>query len=300
MLWILAITSAYFCFALASLGDRIVLSGPSRPKSYTFFVGILSAAVILLIPFIGINVPQGLLWLWIILAALFNILGIYSMFTALDDFDVSKIVPTVGALQPIFVVIFSLLIWGGYAMKENQIIAFAILLLGSVLISIEKNYRVTRRSLKLSFFAALFFSLEMIFAKIAYLDINFWDGFIWMKIFGFVFVVGFLFNKTFRSDVFKIDQKLDKKNSIIFFLAQGFGGLANILQGWAISLVPLAYLGIMNAMKGLQYIFLFIFVLIISIIVPKLLNEKTSKRIIVQRIIAIILIIIGLSILYFL
>jgi drug/metabolite transporter (DMT)-like permease len=298
MLWILAITSAYLCFALASLGDRIVLSGPSRPRSYTFFVGILSAAVILLIPFIGINVPQGIMWLWIILAALFNILGIYSMFTALDDFDVSKIVPTVGALQPIFVVVFSLLIWGGDAMKGSQVFAFAILLLGSVLISIEKNYRVTRRSLKLSFFAALFFSLEMIFAKTAYLDIAFWDGFIWMKIFGFVFVMGFLFNKTFRSDVFKIDQRLSKKNSIIFFLAQGFGGLANVLQGWAISLVPLAYLGIMNAMKGLQYVFLFIFALIVSATLPKLLNEKISKAIVIQRIVAIILIAIGLGVLF--
>jgi len=298
MLWILAITSAYLCFALASLGDRIVLSGPSRPRSYTFFVGILSAAVILLIPFIGINVPQGIMWLWIILAALFNILGIYSMFTALDDFDVSKIVPTVGALQPIFVVVFSLLIWGGDAMKGSQVFAFAILLLGSVLISIEKNYRVTRRSLKLSFFAALFFSLEMIFAKTAYLDIAFWDGFIWMKIFGFVFVMGFLFNKTFRSDVFKIDQRLSKKNSIIFFLAQGFGGLANVLQGWAISLVPLAYLGIMNAMKGLQYVFLFIFALIVSATLPKLLNEKISKAIVMQRIVAIILIAIGLGVLF--
>lgn len=298
MLWILVITLAYLCFALSSLGDRIILSGHSRPNSYTFFVGILSAAVILLIPFIGISVPQGILWLWIILAALFNILGIYTMFSALNVFDVSKIIPTIGALQPIFVVIFSFLILGEDAMESRQIFAFIILLLGSVLISIEKNYRVTRRSLKLSFFAALFFSLEMIFAKIVYLDLAFSDGFIWMKIFGLVFVMSFLFNKTFRRDIFKVDQKLDKKNSIIFFLGQGFGGLANILQGWAISLVPLAYLGIMNAMKGLQYVFLFIFALIISAVFPKLLNEKTSKTIIIQRIIAIILIVIGLLVLF--
>jgi drug/metabolite transporter (DMT)-like permease len=298
MLWILVITLAYLCFALSSLGDRIILSGHSRPNSYTFFVGILSAAVILLIPFIGISVPQGILWLWIILAALFNILGIYTMFSALNVFDVSKIIPTIRALQPIFVVIFSFLILGEDAMGSRQILAFVILLLGSVLISIEKNYRVTRRSLKLSFFAALFFSLEMIFAKIVYLDLAFSDGFIWMKIFGLVFVMSFLFNKTFRRDIFKVDQKLDKKNSIIFFLGQGFGGLANILQGWAISLVPLAYLGIMNAMKGLQYVFLFIFALIISAAFPKLLNEKTSKTIIIQRIIAIILIVIGLLVLF--
>jgi len=298
MLWILVITLAYLCFALSSLGDRIILSGHSRPNSYTFFVGILSAAVILLIPFIGISVPQGILWLWIILAALFNILGIYTMFSALNVFDVSKIIPTIGALQPIFVVIFSFLILGEDTMESKQIFAFIILLLGSVLISIEKNYRVTKRSLKLSFFAALFFSLEMIFAKIVYLDLAFSDGFIWMKIFGLVFVMSFLFNKTFRRDIFKVDQKLDKKNSIIFFLGQGFGGLANILQGWAISLVPLAYLGIMNAMKGLQYVFLFIFALIISAVFPKLLNEKTSKTIIIQRIIAIILIVIGLLVLF--
>ncbi len=298
MLWLIAITLAYLCFALASLGDKIVLAGPPQPKSYTFFVGLFSALVVFLIPFIGISVPQGILWLWIILASLSNILGIYFMFTALENFDVSKIVPTIGALQPIFVVIFSLLVWGGSAMGARQIIAFAVLLLGSVLISVEKDYRITRRSLQLSSLAALFFALEMIFAKIVYLDLAFWDGFIWMKIFGFVFVIGLLFDKTFRKDLFSANEGLNRKTGAVFLLTQGFGGLANILQAWAVSLVPLAYLGIMNAMKGLQYVFLFIFVIIVSTFLPNLMKEKLSKAIIIRRIIAIILIITGLSFLF--
>ena len=297
MIWLIAIIFSYFFFALASLGDKVVLSGSSEPKSYTFFVGIFSILAVLMIPFISFSIPQGLVWIWIILGAFFYVLGLYYFFDAIEKFDVSKILPTVGAIQPIFIALVSFLFWGGEVMKGSEIIAFIILLIGSILISIEKNYKLTKASLKVSLLASLFFSLDVIFSKLVFVEISFWEGFIWIKIVSFIFVLTLLFDKSFRKEIFKTERKISKKTSAIFLSAQVFGGLATVLQSWAIALVPIAYLAIMNAMKGIQYVFLFIMVILVSFFFPKILKENISKKVIIQRVIAIILIVIGFAVL---
>ena len=87
------------------MGDKLVLAGKPKPKSYTFYVGIFSVFVILLIPFVKFSVPSGTGFMWIALDALVHVVGLYTMFVALEKFDVSKVVATIGATQPIFIFI---------------------------------------------------------------------------------------------------------------------------------------------------------------------------------------------------
>jgi len=65
------------------------------------------------------------------------------------------------------------------------------------------------------------------------------------------------------------------------------GAGAFILQNWAIALAGLAYLSIINALQGVQYVFLFI-------LTGLILKEGLSKKVILQKFFAIILIGIGL------
>jgi drug/metabolite transporter (DMT)-like permease len=297
MLWLVVITFSYLCFALASLGDKIVLAGPSKPKSYTFFVGILSLLAVFIIPFVEFGFPSGIGLAWIILEAIVYVAGLYAMFYALENYDVSKIMPTIGATQPVVIAILSVFFWGYQTIEGNEILAFIILLTGSVLISIDKNPKVTKKSLQISLITAVLFSLDFIFSKFVYTEMAFWQGFIWMRIFSFILVLVFLLDKGFRKEMKEDNKGLSKKTGFLFIITQIFGGLANILQSWAIYLVPVAYLAIMNSMKGIQYIFLFILVVLISSFSPKVLKEETSKRIIIQKIISILLIGLGLAIL---
>ena len=69
------------------------------------------------------------------------------------------------------------------------------------------------------------------------------------------------------------------------------------MQAFAISLAPVAFLAIVNSMRGIQYIFLFIITLFISYFYPKILEEEISRKIFFQKIISIILIAVGLIIL---
>jgi hypothetical protein len=297
MIWLTAIIFSYLFFALASLGDKIVLAGPSKPKSYTFFVGLLSLVSVVIIPFVDFGFPSGIGLGYIILEAIVYVAGLYAMFYALDKFDVSKVISVIGATQPVVIALLSVLYWGYQEIKGNEVLAFIILLTGSVLISIDKNLKIDRKALAMSLITAILFSLDFIFTKFVYMEMSFWQGFIWMRIFSFIFVLVFLFDRGFRKELKEDNSGFSKKTGLLFITAQIFGGLANILQSLAISLVPITYLAIMNSMKGLQYVFLFILVVLFSIFLPKVLKEELSKRIIIQKIISILLIGLGLAIL---
>lgn len=297
MFWLVAIILSYLSFALASLGDKIVLAGPSKPKSYTFFVGILSLFSVFIIPFVEFGFPSGIGLAFIVLEAIVYVAGLYAMFYALENFDVSKVMPTIGATQPVIIAILSVFFWGYQKLEGNEILAFIILLTGSVLISIDKNPKITKKSLEISLIASFLFSLDFIYSKFVFTEMSFWQGFIWMRIFSFIFVLIFLFDKGFRKEMEEENSGFNKKTGIVFIVAQIFGGLANILQSWAIFLVPVSYLAIMNSMKGIQYVFLFVLVVLISSFLPKVLKEEINNKIIIQKIVSILLIGLGLAIL---
>lgn len=297
LMWLVVIILAYLFFGLASLGDKLVLTGKPKPKSYTFYVGVFGIFVILFIPFIKFGFPNNAGLTWIILDAIVRILGMYTMYTALERFDVSKVVATIGATQPIFIFILTWVFWGAQTMPLMDILAFVILLTGSIIISIDKNLKITRDYLKITIFSSVMFSSDYIFAKLVFQNQSFLQGVVWTGIFIFLFVFVFLLTKKSRKEIFAKKMVLNKKTEKSFLFAQLSGGLANFLQSYAIYLAPVAFLATVNSLRGIQYVFLFIMTLFISLFFPKILKEKVSKSIIFQKVISIVLIAIGLAIL---
>ncbi len=297
MLWLPIIILSYLFFSLASLGDKLILKGGAKPKLYAFYVGIFGGLIVVLIPFIKFNLPDSAVLVWIILEAVAFIFGVYTMFLALEKFDASKVIPVIGAVQPILILIFTLVIFGSEVMNEKNILAFLVLLLASIIISVEKKPQITMNFLKLTMISALMFSLDYIFSKIVFLNIPFLEGLIWTRIFIFLFVLTFLFSRNFRKQAFKKQVVLNKKTGALFLLTQTAGGLAIFLQSFAISLAPIAYLAIVNSLRGIQYVFLFLATTFLSYFYPKVLKEKISRKLVAQKIISIALIVLGLVIL---
>ncbi|MCX6720655.1 MAG: EamA family transporter [Candidatus Staskawiczbacteria bacterium] len=297
ILWLLIAILAYLFFGLASFGDKLVLAGKPKPNSYTFYVGALGLFVVLLIPFVSLRLPNQQELIWVILDAIVHVAGLYTMFVALEKFEVSKVVSTIGATQPIFIFIFTCFFWGPQIIPAMDILAFVLLFLGSVVISFEKTPQITISYLKVTIFSSLMFSLDYIFSKFVFLGQSFLPGVIWIRIFVFLFVLVLLISKKSRQDIFCHQLVSDKKTQISFFCAQAFGGIANFLQSLAISLAPIIFLATVNSLRGIQYVFLFIITLFFSYFFPRVLKEELSKRIIIQKVVSIILIVAGLAIL---
>ena len=182
-------------------------------------------------------------------------------------------------------------------MPIMDILAFTVLLAGSIIISFEKNLRITADYLKITIFSSLMFSLDYIFAKLVFLNMQFLQGIVWMGIFVFLFVLVFLFTEKSRKEIFAKTTVLSRKTQAFFLFAQACGGLATLLQSFAIYLAPVAFLAIINSLRGIQYIFLFLMTLLVSVFLPKVLKEELSKKIIIRKTVSVALIALGLAIL---
>jgi len=299
MSWLLVAISAYFLFATVSLVDKYLLAGPlPNPKVYAFYVGILGLLVLFLVPFVGFYYPGPFEVSLAFLSGAFFIFGLFWLYKAIRTFEVSRIIPAVGGTLPIFsfslIYIFSK---GGEIFKIGEFSAFILLILGSILITYEKAKKISLESLKISVIAAFFLALSFVLAKYVYMVQPFWSGYIWIRIGGFLMAMSFLFAQEVRNELSKVKMNFPKKTAAIFLSNQAAGASANILQNLAIALAPLVGVAIINALQGVQYVFLLMFATLLSLKFPQILKEEIFREMIFQKIIAILLIGAGLILL---
>ncbi len=298
MLWLIIIIAAYFLFAIAVLGDKYLLAGAPNPKSYSFYVGVLGGLVLILIPFVGFSIPAFYQVLFCFLAGAMFIFALLGMFEGLERFEASRIIPAIGGILPLFTFLLVYFFSGREEILGSwRLLAFLLLLLGSVLVSIKPGKRISFASFKISAVTAFLFALFFVLTKYVYIMLPFWTGFIWIRIGAFLTALFFIFTKEVRREIFARKFTFSKKTGTFFILNQGIGTGAFILQNWAIALAGLAYLSVINALQGVQYVFLFIFMIFLSLKFPKILKEEISKRIIFQKFLAILLITSGLIVL---
>jgi len=300
MLWLIITILAYFLFALVALGDKYLLSGPPNPKSYSFYVGILGILSLVLIPFVDFSVPETPQVILALIAGGIFIFALFGLYTGLENFEASRIVPAIGGLLPIFTFTLVFLFFSREeSLSFQEIITFVLLILGSVFITLEKGKRITLKSFQISALTAFLFAIAFVLTKYVYSVQSFWSGFILMRIGGFFTALCFIFTKEMKEEIFKRKITFRRKTGAIFLFNQAVGAGAFVLQNWAIALAGLTYLAVINALQGIQYVFLLILTILFSLKSPKILKEKLSKEIIIQKIIAILLIGGGLTLLAF-
>lgn len=300
MSWLIVAISAYLILAVVFLVDKYLLTTSiPNPKVYAFYIGTLGILVLLLIPFIDFYVPEISQIALSFLAGAIFIYALFWFYKALRFFEASRVVPAVGGMVPLFtfglVYLFSL---GKETLSFSEGLAFILLVFGSIFITLGKEKLITLKSFKISAIAAFLFSLAFVLSKYVYMAQPFLNGFIWRSIGGFLMAMCFfIIFSEIRTEVFKKREKFSKKTATIFIANQAAGGGAAILQNWAIALAPLSYIAFINALQGIQYVFLLIFSLLLSLKFPKIIKEEISKKILFQKITAILLIGAGLAIL---
>jgi drug/metabolite transporter (DMT)-like permease len=298
MFWLIIAILAYLLFAVSSLGDEYLLNGPPNPKTYAFYVGILGIVFIFLIPFVGFSVPALPQAALAVLAGAFLILANFSYYTALDQFEISRVSPAIGGFLPIFT--FSIICFlpgAGQSLGFLKILAFILLILGGVLITLERGKSLSSKSLKIAALSAFLFAIAFVLAKYVYIGQSFWSGFIWMRIGGFLVALFFLFSRPVRDEILRKRPGFQKKSGILFLGNQLFGGSAFLMQNWAVALAPLSMLPFINALEGVKYVFIVGLTFLFSAKLPVILKERISREIIFQKIAAILLIVAGLAIL---
>jgi len=244
-MWLAIAILAYLLFALVSLGDKYLLKGPLNPKIYTFYVGTLGISALLLAPFVDFSIPGTLGILFCLLAGAMYVFAILGVYEGLERFEASRIIPAIGGFMPLFIFgLIYLFSGGGEVLGFKEIIAFILLIFGSIFVTWDQSKKVSFKSLQISAVSAFLFALCFILTKYVYLMLPFWTGFIWIRISAFLVALFFILFKEVRKEIFSKKSSFSKKTSAFFLFNLGMGAGAFILQNWAIALAGLAYLSI--------------------------------------------------------
>lgn len=302
MLWLAITVLAYFILAVVFLVDKyLLINAIANPKVYAFLIGMAGLLVIVLIPFVNFYIPSPVQVVLSFSAGASFVLALLWFYKGLKDFAVSQVVPVIGAFNPLITFgLIYLLSPNKWTLSFYEIFSFILLIGGSILMTVEKEKSVTRLSLKISVIASFFFALSFVLTKYVYLAQPFLNGLIWTRIGGALMALMlFVIWPEIRQEIFKQKNNFEKRPFGVLLLNQTAGAAAGLLQNWAIALAPLIFLAFINALQGLQYVFLLLFSIFLSFKFPRILKEFISRKIIIQRVVAILLIGLGLILLSF-
>jgi len=320
MAWLFVAISSYFINAGVYVADKFLLSKKIHSSiTYAFYVGIWSIFNFVLLIF-SPWYPSASEFFIDIFAGILFLATLVFWYKALHQSEATRVVPMVGALVPIFSFILSF-IFLGETFNKNQLLAFAILIAGGVIISVkqtklyvfkkvkdrienilEKTFgdvsaelRPTRRLIINSFISAFFFAVYYVLIKYIYMNQPFVGSFVWSRLGTFIGVIFILLIPDWRKAI-KENRAYARapKNLSFFLLVRLLAAAAFIMLNWAISLGNVA---MVNALQGTQYIFLILLVLMLSARFPRILSEELGRGVLIQKMVGVILVSLGLWVL---
>ncbi len=233
----------------------------------------------------------------VLLASVVYILATLFYFKALEKNDASIIV-VMFQMIPVFSYILALILF-----KENltahQIIGSIIIILSAVIISFdfnEKNNRKKFKALLLMTLSSLCYSIYFILFDIGIRNSTYYSCAFWYQIGFLIMGIVLLLLKSFRIPFVNAIKKNGKRYLILNTTNEVINLIANLLVNYANLLIPIA---LVNVLSGFQGTFAFILGIIGTLLLPKYIKEDLSKRVVIQKIVCIILGIIGLIILVY-
>ena len=302
MNWLLVAITAHFINSIVFVIDKYILSKtPLKPAAYAFYVGLLGGLMVLiLIPF-GFNlIPLSQILISFLSGALF-VFAVLNFYKSIQFGEVSKVAPVVGGAIPVFT-LFLTYFFLGERLSFEQLIAFAVLVLGGAIIvwprgkhtsSSQIDSLLTKR-LPRALLAAFFFAASFVTTKYIFSLQPFISGFIWIRL-GGILGAGIIFLLPgVRQTIFKSSRRVEVKTGLLAFLSKSLSIGGFVLLNYAIFLGSVS---LVNALQGVQYVFLLILGIFLSRKFPQIVREQISQGVIIQKVIAIVLISIGLVIL---
>lgn len=298
MLWLYLLLIAHLLNAIVFMLAKYFVSGPiPSTKAYAFWESVGSAAYLVLIPFGVVILPIGDLTMSLLSGFVFSIALVF-LYNSIKTHNISGVAPAIGAMTAIFTLILSFFFLK-VSLNNMDLWAFVLLVIGTLLAS---NMRIDNHDARIKLFhelssaivASLLFAIFYVLIKIEYNQLGFINPFFWSRI-GMIIGAGFIL--VFMNKDKAIGVTFNSTNNS---LKAGFIG-TKLLAGFAFLLIAIAaFLGnvaLVNAMQGLQYMFLIIISFILLRIRPGWVGEHYTRHEWIHKISAVIFIIGGLVLL---
>lgn len=306
--WILLVVIAQFVHAGVSLIDKYIVSSGrvGRPAMYAFYVGILSSLSLIFFLFSWIHIPISFLQIPsfsnvsvpgidIILLALGTgftfIFALVCLFSAFKRADASDVVPIVGSSSAVATLFFSF-IFLKTSLTANFVLGFSILVIGTVFVSL---FRFHWKTLWFSVIAGLLFGLHFVLIKLLFLVTHFDNAFLWSRL--AIVAVSFILLLWPHAHG-PLHKEHKKTRSSSYLLIIGNKVLAGFAAFLILKAVELGNVAVVQALGGLQFVFLLIFAIVFGNKTPHYCGENCTLWQKSQKIIAVSIIVIGFAVLF--
>lgn len=248
------------------------------------------------ISFLGISFGKAI---FLLIVGVINALAFYLYLKALNEEETSVVIPLLQMI-PVFGYFLAYPILGE-VLSTQQVLFAMVVLLGISILSLDfdldnRRISVRKKVLLLVFASSFLFALHDVLFKRVTTESSFFVSAFWqhagMTVTG-IFV--FIFHKKYRHqfiETFKINKTRGISLNIVSELLYILGNLAN---SFATLLAPVA---LVLVVSSYQPLFVFVLGILISILLPSVSTEKMALKHLVQKILSIIIIIIGSYFLY--
>lgn len=285
MLWVILVLISAFLYSLVNILDKIAISREFRdPVFATFLYGLISFLAFGSIGFFIDVGAQGWIIFVSIILGIVAVASVYAYYDVLRRAEVSSFTPLL-SVYPFFVVILAYLFLGELLTFVNYL-GIALLVFGAVMISRnDKKFKIGfNRNFLTTMAIVLLIAIGDVVIKHLTGIVDVWLILFWGGVgAGIVSVPMFFFHHP-------TIKKKAVRGVEHFVLANIFTIIAMALVFFAISLGSVSLVGALGRVKLL---FVFAEAYLLSIFLPKLLKERVGKRVIKNKLFAIVLIIIG-------
>lgn len=295
---------ASFLWSVTNHIDKFMITGIEESKNSikillvfsTFVAGIVLTPIWLILSHFTVSISFVSLFS-VLSASLIYIIATVFYFKAIEKNDASLVV-VMFQMIPVFSYILALILF-----RENltirQIVGSIIIILSAIIISFdfnEKNNRKKFKALLLMILSSLCYSIYFILFDIGIRNSTYYSCAFWYQIGFLIMGIVLLLLRSFRIPFVNAIKKNGKRYLILNTTNEVINLIANLLVNYANLLIPIA---LVNVLSGFQGAFAFILGIIGTLLLPKYIKEDLSKRVVIQKIVCIILGIIGLIILVY-
>lgn len=285
---------AYLLNSIAVTIDKFLLvKSIPNPLTYIFYISAFSLLILLVLPYTLTPKPYTLFLASI--STLSWTIGAYLMFAAIRVGQVTRIISVIGTLTALILLFHASFI---NTISQTQSLAVLILIGGLIFLTWpDWKGKLSGKELVLEILSAFFFAISYLFLKEAYLRENFLTVLVYSRLILIPLGLAILLVKPLcQTIITSRGQKIDffSKTGLLFIFGQAAGGAQQLLLTFSISLTTPT---LVNSLQGVQYVFLFLFSLILGKIYPQIFAEKHSFVILLSKILGICLIGIGLYLL---
>lgn len=262
----------------------------------TFVAGLVLSPIWLLINKFQVQISIDAL-LTTFLTSVVYIIATYLYLKALEKTDAS-IIAVMFQLISVFSYILGLIFFNE-ALSFNQIIGGVIIILASIIISVdfdEKNNKRKILALVLMVMSSFFSALYYVLFEIAMKNSSYNSTIFWYQIGLILIGVALLAVRSYRQEFLQMLKMNGKKFISINVANEGLNLGAHFMANFANLTLPIALVNVVC--NGFNGAFVFIIGAVGVVLFPKVFSEDLSKKVVLQKVGCIVLGIIGMAIMF--